>query len=89
MRADSAAIIDMLSDVKFILGTFIHYLVRHQCPTLFPNSRVVVASRLVVIRMLSKDPFILRKPVVGFQGTAISNFMLFEWYSRISQEEKQ
>lgn len=31
----------------------------------------------------------MRKPVVGLQGTSISNFMLFEWYGRISAEEKQ
>ena len=48
-----------------------------------PNSQVYVYGKL------STEPFILRKPVVGFQGTSISNFMLFEWYGRISNEQKQ
>jgi hypothetical protein len=55
--------------------------------TLISNLRP--ASQAFVYGKLSNEPFIMRKPVVGLQGTQISNFMLFEWYSRISAAEKQ
>ena len=55
--------------------------------TLISNLKPV--SQVYVYGKLSNEPFILRKPVVGLQGTLISNFMLFEWYGRISNEQKQ
>ena len=45
-------------------------------------------SQIYVYGKLTNEPFTIRKPLVAFQGTSISNFMLFEWYSRISSSEK-
>jgi len=45
-------------------------------------------SQVYVYGKLTSEPFIMNLPLVGLQGTSISNFMLFEWYSRITKEEK-
>ena len=46
-------------------------------------------SQAYIYGKLTSDPFIMKKPMVGLQGTGISNFMLFEWYARISNEERE
>lgn len=45
-------------------------------------------SQVYIYGKLTSDPFSMRKPLEALQGTSISNFMLFEWYGRISTEEK-
>jgi hypothetical protein len=49
-------------------------------------SHLKPGSQAYVYGKLSNEPFIMRKPIVGLQGTSISNFMLFEWYGRISNK---
>jgi len=45
-------------------------------------------SQVYVYGKLTTEPFIMRMPLVGLQGTSITGFMVFEWYKRISKEEK-
>jgi hypothetical protein len=49
-------------------------------------SNLKPGSQAYVYGKLTMEPFIMKKPVVSLQGTSISNFMLFEWYGRISAE---
>jgi NADPH2:quinone reductase len=51
-------------------------------------SHLLPGSQAFIYGKLTSEPFTMRKPLVGLQGTSISNFMLFEWYARVSQEQK-
>lgn len=41
-------------------------------------------SQVYVYGKLTTEPFLMRMPLVGLQGTSITGFMVFEWYKRIS-----
>jgi hypothetical protein len=46
-------------------------------------------SQVYIYGKLTSDPFIMKKPMMGLQGTGISNFMLFESYARIFYEKRE